>query len=450
MTDSSKITTAPMGILCFSYSKNKADVEQLQFLALLEEGLVVLSARPRACAPQALQEPPILQAAPPTRIPPRPPSGLAWLPTQRRAPRTPGNWALFKDHGYEAFDRVLSPQPRCRVPACAQQAGTGPRRAGRKGLVRSVARAQRPGANTQAPFQPHIGTRELPTADFRVPGDAVRTADRPFSHQRRGPGAPRLPGDPTRLPWGPRVAAPGVGELSLGGERPPSRPMPDAKASEREESEERRGAQGHCVGRGSRLAAIVPKPQPAAPPPPGRQGAQGESRVRGGRAKGGGLSGSPTTYPTSQAPGSCSYLGEKSGAASVGFELAPSPFLPARWLPHSSQPAGRGSQTSAPGSPRLPPTPLAPPPETPPRPGDLPRPSPPLRLLSFPETPPCSPPTRRLAPPSRLRPASQTPPLIGEGGGRVAGAELRAPRRTCSSRRSRLRLNQVSDRGCLK
>lgn len=360
-------------------------VHTWQFLAILEDRLVVSSPWSRACAPQAPAGTQILQAAPPTRIPPRSPFWRRRASTRSPAPAT--------RHFQRRWGRSCAQVPS-RSTAARPQGAHNRRQAPHPGMQGSRtgpgAPSQRRDATARRPQNRAPGTTRDPSAAHGAPGRSPqpRPASRPralAARELRASAAARL-GCP-RAP----SSRPGVGELRLaGGDLPARCPTPRADGARRKRRKTRRS---HCFLRGSRLSRPS---QSSVQPPPGRQGAERAARAQW---EGWGLGwGSP------HAPGSsCSYLRVRSGAPDGGLTSARSPFLSVPRLPRCSQPLGLGSPGSAPRRPRPPPTPPAPPPEAPPR--------------------------------------------AGGGGSRAAGAERRDRGRTWSARQPRPGPNQASRGG---
>lgn len=361
-------------------------VHTWQFLAILEDRLVVSSPWSRACAPQAPAGTQILQAAPPTRIPPRSPFWRRRASTRSPAPAT--------RHFQGRWGRSCAQVPS-RSTAARPQGAHNRRQAPHPGMQGSRtgpgAPSQRRDATARRPQNRAPGTTRDPSAAHGAPGRSPqpRPASRP-----RALAARELRASPAARLGCPRAPSsrPGVGELRLaGGDLPARCPTPRADGARRKRRKTRRS---HCFLRGSRLSRPS---QSSVQPPPGRQGAERAARAQW---EGWGLGwGSP------HAPGSsCSYLRVRSGAPDGGLTSARSPFLSVPRLPRCSQPLGLGSPGSAPRRPRPPPTPPAPPPEAPPR--------------------------------------------AGGGGSRAAGAERRDRGRTWSARQPRPGPNQASAEGC--
>lgn len=250
-------------------------------------------------------------------------------PTQSPAPPT--------RHFQGRWDRCCARVPsRSPAPRRAQQAaGTAPRNAGLGGWPRR--RVTETGRDGQAPPEQGTGVH--------------RGAER----DAWSPGRSQQPGRP------PALAAPAASELRVSlaarlgcpGPRPPA-PAWARSASQKAtyrpgarrpgpgkpgEEEERRG-EGDTAFAGARDFR-KPSQSPSRRRPAGRghSGRRGRTgRVAGGR-------GGP------RAPGSGSYLGEKSGAAGVGLTAATGPFLPALRLPRSPSPwarAARGARGAGP------------------------------------------------------------------------------------------------------
>ncbi|XP_055293158.1 collagen alpha-1(VII) chain-like [Moschus berezovskii] len=309
-------------------------------LALLRHKLGVSSTRSRACASPAPPGTQLLQAAPPTPIPPRPPSGVAESELSLRFPR-------LGTYGDGGTDAALRSPPAAGLPGPARAQQAAPRNSGLKSWPRRPGTA--PGRDGQAsPARPPRSRARAP-----IPGSQPAV---PAGLPRRRRGCPRLcaflaallgcPGAPTSLP--------GVGELRLAEKRPSFQSgarRPELR--ERGEGEERRG-EGDTAWAGARDFQSPPEvPSSRRRRPAGR--GQKERPGRGGRSwrSARGVPGCPAPALTSEK------------VRSTGRRTIPSsPRLPvgAAPAPLSTPCPGQPDERSA----SAPPPPRAPPPEAPP------------------------------------------------------------------------------------
>lgn len=244
-------------------------VHTWQFLAILEDRLVVSSPWSQACAPQAPAGTQILQAAPPTRIPPRSPFWRRRASTRSPAPAT--------RHFQGRWGRSCAQVPS-RSTAARPQGAHNRRQAPHPGMQGSRtgpgAPSQRRDATARRPQNRAPGTTRDPSAAHGAPGRSPqpRPASRP-----RALAARELRASPAARLGCPRAPSsrPGVGELRLaGGDLPARCPTPRADGARRKRRKTRRS---HCFLRGSRLSRPS---QSSVQPPPGRQGAERAARAQ--------------------------------------------------------------------------------------------------------------------------------------------------------------------------
>lgn len=224
-------------------------------------------ARGRACAPRAPPGAQHLQAAPRSRIPPRPPSGAAKLPLHRPLPR-PGT---CRGGGTDAARGSLpaAPQPGGPAPRRAQQAaGTVPRNAGLGGWPRRP--VTETGRDGQAPPEQGTGVHRGAERDAWSPGRSHQPGRPPALAARaaselRVSLAARGPDPPLRR-----------GRALTRGRRPTS-PVPDAQGPRSLEEEKKDAAKGTRLSQELATFRNPPEARPAA-----------AARPAGGTAGGGG------------------------------------------------------------------------------------------------------------------------------------------------------------------
>nr|XP_030710355.1 proline-rich protein 36-like [Globicephala melas] len=309
-------------------------------LALPDQQLGVSSAPGRACAPTAPPGTQILQAAPPTRIPPRPPSGVAEPELSLRLPR-------LRDDEADLAPQVPS---RSRAARAGARTTGGTQEFGARGLAPPPGhrdRARRAGA-------PSPGRRRPPGSRARAPcpgAQPAAPAGLPPSPQTR-PRSSAPPPPPGSAAPGPRPPFPAwASSDSRKSDLPARCPTPRAEAATRRRRKTQR--RGHRLGWGSRLPEALLKSRPATATRPARGTVSGRGAVAG-------LGGRPGE------PGSWSYLRESSqhqasdsrqlSVPSCGRHACPTALSPLAWA------AGRALRVRPAPRPRLPPRP----PETPP------------------------------------------------------------------------------------
>lgn len=243
-------------------------VHPWQVLALPDQQLGVSSAPGRACAPTAPPGTQILQAAPPTRIPPRPPSGVAEPELSLRLPR-------LRDD-----EADLAPQ----VPSRSRAARAGARTTGSTQEFGARGPAPPPGHRDRArrAGAPSPGRRRPPGSRARAPSPGAQPAapaGLPPSPQTR-PRSSAPPPPPGSAAPGPRPPFPAwASSDSRKSDLPARCPTPRAEAATRRRRKTQR--RGHRLGWGSRLPEALLKSRPATATRPARGTVNGRGAVAG-------------------------------------------------------------------------------------------------------------------------------------------------------------------------